>query len=469
MIGRLQEKARLLEAASSKYSEFVAVYGRRRVGKTFLVRETFNYSFTFQHSGLSQANYALQLSEFWRSMKGQGLPDCPLPKDWFEAFESLEKLLDKSTAKKKVVFLDELPWMDTPRSNFVSALEHFWNGWASARKDILLIICGSATSWIISKVLKNHGGLHNRVTLRLPLRPFSLRECKEFVDEKGLRFTERDIAECYMIMGGIPFYWSRLQRGLSLAQNIDGLFFNPEGELHHEFHELFASLFKMDGHHVAILECLGKHLNGLTRSEIMTAMKMKSNGGLSQTLEELEECGFIRRYSQPGHSKTQQIFQLFDNFTLFHYQIMANNRVNDSHFWTSSLNSPMHAAWAGLAFERVCMQHVAQIQKALGISGVICNCYAWRFNGKNRKGAQIDLVIDRQDNVVNLCEIKFSRNPFAIDRDYSENLQNKLEAFIEEVSPQKAVHLTMITANGLVQNNYSGIIQSSVVLADLFQ
>ena len=469
MIGRIQEKARLLEAASSKYSEFVAVYGRRRVGKTFLVRETFNYSFTFQHSGLSQANYALQLSEFWRSMKGQGLPDCPLPKDWFEAFASLETLLAKSADKKKIVFLDELPWMDTPRSNFVSALEHFWNGWASARKDILLIICGSATSWIISKVLKNHGGLHNRVTLRLPIRPFSLRECKEFVEEKGLRIMERDIAECYMIMGGIPFYWSRLQRGLSLAQNIDGLFFNPEGELHHEFHELFASLFKMDGHHVAILECLGKHLNGLTRSEIMDAMKLKSNGGLTQTLEELDECGFIRRYSQPGHPKSRQIFQLFDNFTLFHYQYMANNRTNDAHFWTSSLNSPMHAAWTGLAFERVCMQHVAQIQKALGISGVICNCYAWRYNGKNRKGAQIDLVIDRQDNVVNLCEIKFSRNPFAIDREYSENLQNKLDAFIEEVEPKKAVHLTMISANGLVQNNYSGIIQSNVVLADLFQ
>ena len=290
MIGRLQEKARLLEAATSKYSEFVAVYGRRCVGKTFLVRETFNYTFTFQHSGLSKVNYALQLSEFWRSLKGQGLPDCPRPKDWFDAFDSLQTLLAKSTDKKKIVFLDELPWMDTPRSNFVSALEHFWNGWASARKDILLIICGSATSWIISKVLKNHGGLHNRVTLRLPIRPFSLRECRDLAEENGLRFTERDIAECYMIMGGIPFYWSRLQRGLSLAQNIDGLLFNPDGELHHEFHELFSSLFKMDGQHVAILECLGKHLNGLMRSEIMTETKMKSNGSLTQTLEELEEC-----------------------------------------------------------------------------------------------------------------------------------------------------------------------------------
>ncbi|MBO7092923.1 MAG: hypothetical protein J6W23_14155, partial [Victivallales bacterium] len=193
----------------------------------------------------------------------------------------------------------------------------------------------------------------------------------------------------------------------------------------------------MDGHHVAILECLGKHLNGLTRSEIMDAMKLKSSGGLTQTLEELEECGFIRRYSQPGHPKTQQIFQLFDNFTLFHYQFMANNRTNDAHFWTSSLNSPMHAAWTGLAFERVCMQHIAQIQKALGISGVICNCYAWRYNGKSRKGAQIDLVIDRQDNIINLCEIKFSRNPFTIDREYSENLQNKLDAFIEELVSQQ--------------------------------
>ena len=468
MIGRKQEKARLLEAASSKYSEFVAVYGRRRVGKTFFVRETFHYTFTFQHSGLSQANYTLQLSEFWRSLRAQGLPNCPRPRSWFDAFEALGNLLAQSNAKKKVVFLDELPWMDTPRSNFVSALEHFWNGWASARKDILLIICGSATSWIISKVLKNHGGLHNRVTLRLPIRPFTLRECKEYATEKGLRFSERDIAECYMVMGGIPFYWSRLQRGLSLAQNIDGLFFNPEGELHHEYQELFSSLFKMDGHHITILESLGKRQEGLTRKEILAETKLASNGSLSQSLEELEECGFIRRYSQPAHPQSQQLFQLFDNFTLFHFQFMADNHAHDAHFWTTSLNSPLHSAWSGLAFERLCLQHIAQIQKALGISGVTCNCFAWRFKGKDRKGTQIDLVIDRQDNIINLCEIKFTRKAFAIDRNYSDVLQNKLETFLEETSPKKAVHLTLITANGLAHNTYSGIIQNTITLEELF-
>ncbi len=469
MIGRKHEKARLLEAASSKYSEFVAVYGRRRVGKTFLVRETFNYSFSFQHSGLSQASYALQLSEFWRSLKAQGLPDCPRPHNWFDAFESLGNLLAKSSSRKKIVFLDELPWMDTPRSNFVSALEHFWNGWASARKDILLIICGSATSWIISKVLKNHGGLHNRVTVRLPVRPFTLSECRDLTEEMELRFSERDIAECYMVMGGVPFYWSRLQRGLSLAQNIDVLFFNSDGELHNEYQELFSSLFKMEDHHLTILECLGKHYGGLTRKEIQTNSKLPSNGNLTQALEELEECGFIRRYSQPGFPKSHQLFQLFDNFTLFHYQFMANNRADDAHFWTNSLNSPMHTTWSGLAFERLCFQHIEQIQKSLGISGVTCNCYAWLFKGSDRRGVQIDLVIDRQDNIINLCEIKFTRKSFAIDRNYSDNLQNKLDTFIEETSPQKAVHLTMITANGVVSNNYSGILQSSITLEDLFQ
>ena len=469
MIGRKQEKARLLEAASSNYSEFVAVYGRRRVGKTFLVRETFNYTFAFQHSGLSGANYTLQLSEFWRSLKAQGLPDCPRPHTWFDAFESLGNLLVKSTQKKKVVFLDELPWMDTPRSNFVFALEHFWNGWASARKDVLLIICGSATSWIISKVLKNHGGLHNRVTMRLPLRPFTLYECKAFVEEKGLRFSDRDIADCYMVMGGIPFYWNRLQRGASLSQNIDSLFFNQDGELHQEYHELFSSLFKMDGHHIAILESLGKRQEGLTRKEILAETKFSSNGGLTQSLEELEECGFIRRYSHPTRSKSQQLFQLFDNFTLFYYQFMANNRAHDAHFWTTSLNSPLHSNWTGLAFERLCLQHIDQIQKALGISGVICNCYAWRFQSEEHKGTQVDLVIDRQDNIINLCEIKFTRKPFAIDRNYSDNLQNKLESFIEENNPRKTVHLVLISANGLTTNSYSGIIQNVVTLEELFQ
>ena len=469
MIGRNQEKARLLEAASSKYSEFVAVYGRRRVGKTFLIRETFQYNFAFQHSGLSLQNYSLQLSEFWRSLKEQGLPDCPRPHDWFDAFEYLGHLLAKSKARKKVVFLDELPWMDTPRANFVTALEHFWNGWASARKDILLIICGSATSWIISKVLKNHGGLHNRITLRLPLRPFTLKECLEFAQEKGLRLTMQEIAECYMVMGGIPFYWNRLQRGKSLAQNIDGLFFNPDGELHYEFNELFASLFKMNGPHVAILEALCKRQSGLTRNEIIASANLKSNGAVTKTLEELEECGFIRRFSLPVHPKTRHIYQVCDNFTLFDFQFIKGNHANDPHFWTTSLNSPMHATWAGLAFERVCVQHLDQIRKALGISGVVCNCYAWQFKGDSPKGAQIDLVIDRQDNIINLCEIKFTRKLFTIDREYHDNLQNKLQTFIDATAPQKAVHLTMISANGVAQNQYSGLLQNVVVLADLFQ
>ncbi|MBQ7176133.1 MAG: hypothetical protein IJS08_01860 [Victivallales bacterium] len=469
MIGRKQEKTRLKEAAASKYSEFVAVYGRRRVGKTFLVRETFNYTFTFQHSGLSNASYSLQLSEFWRSLKAQGLPDCPLPHTWFDAFDELGQLLSKSHSRKKIVFLDELPWMDTPRSNFVSALEHFWNGWASARKDILLIICGSATSWIISKVLKNHGGLHNRVTMRLPIRPFTLRECKEFAAAKGLCFTKRDVAECYMIMGGIPFYWSLLQRGQSLAQNIDALFFKADGELHHEYQELFSSLFKMDGHHVAILEALGKHNCGLTRKNIIAETKLSSSGSVTQTLEELEECGFIRRYSQPALPASQQLYQLSDNFTLFHYQFIANNRAGDAHFWTTSLNSPLHSAWSGLAFERLCFQHIAQIQMALGISGVSCNCYAWIYKGNDRKGAQVDLVIDRQDNIINLCEIKYTRKAFAIDRNYSEIMRNRLDTFIEEASPRKAVHLTLISASGLTKNNYSGMLQCVITLEDLFQ
>ena len=402
-------------------------------------------------------------------MKAQGLPDCPLPHTWFDAFEELGQLLSKSHSRKKIVFLDELPWMDTPRSNFVSALEHFWNGWASARKDILLIICGSATSWIISKVLKNHGGLHNRVTMRLPIRPFTLRECKEFATSKGLCFTERDIAECYMIMGGIPFYWSLLQRGLSLAQNIDALFFKADGELHNEYQELFSSLFKMDGHHIAILEALGKHICGLTRKDIIAKTKLSSSGSVTQTLEELEECGFIRRYSQPALPSNQQLYQLSDNFTLFHYQFMANDRTGDAHFWTTSLNSPLHSTWSGLAFERLCFQHITQIQMSLGISGVSCNYYAWIYKGNDRKGAQIDLVIDRQDNIINLCEIKYTRKAFAIDRNYSDIMRNGLETFIEETSPRKAVHLTLISASGLTKNNYSGILQSVITLEDLFQ
>ena len=469
IIGRKEEQQILHSAAQSENSEFVAVYGRRRVGKTYLIRETFGYKFTFQHTGLAKGNTKEQLFSFAISLRDAGYDDCPIPKSWLEAFSLLSAYLKNSTDEKKIVFLDELPWMDTPRSNFISAFEHFWNGWASARKDIVLIICGSATSWIINKVINDHGGLHNRVTKQIALQPFTLKECEMFAKSKGLEMSRYQLAECYMVLGGIPYYWSLLEKGLSLAQNIDKIIFAKNGKLSNEFNQLYASLFKSPEQYIDIVTALGNKKAGMTREEIIAATDKYSNGALSKVLDELEYCGFIRKYNGFDKKSKQAIYQLIDNYTLFYFKFIQQNENNDEHFWSASIDSAMHRAWSGLAFERLCMAHTQQIKVALGISGVLSNVYSWRKEAdETSDGAQIDLLIDRNDQVINLCEMKYSLSEYAIDAEYEQKLRNKKSAFIDATNTRKAVHLTMVTTFGIKTNVHSGIVQNEVKLDDLF-
>ena len=471
LIGRKAEQQELLKAYKSDYSEFVVVTGRRRVGKTFLVRETFNYQFSFQHSGLANQKTRSQLREFRQSLIKCGMSKCRIPADWSDAFFLLSEFIDRKEERKKVIFIDELPWMDAPRSNFVSALEHFWNGYASARKDILLIICGSATSWIINNVFKNHGGLHNRVTYRINLAPFTLYECEQYAKSLQLGINRYAILECYMVMGGVPFYWSLLERGRSIAQNIDSLFFSPQGKLHYEYYELYHSLFKNPEPYLKVIATLGTKRMGMTREEIIEEGGMNNNGLLTHVLEDLEACGFIRKYNYQGIKRSNTIFQLIDNYTLFYYKFLDNKSGTDENFWTININTPVRNVWEGLAFERVCLAHIKQIKQALGISGVFTKVYAWRVKDDPEygKGAQIDMVIERADHIINLCEIKFSSAQYTIKKTDEENLRNKSTRFSESKKGHKAIHITLITPYGIKENMYQYSVQNVITASDLFK
>ena len=471
IIGRKSEQEELKRAFNSEYSEFVAVTGRRRIGKTFLVRETFNYTFAFQHSGLANQKTRAQLKEFRQSLIRSGLKKCRIPSDWFDAFFLLSELLNQQGEGKKIVFIDELPWMDAPRSNFVSALEHFWNGFASARKDILLIICGSATSWIINNVFRNHGGLHNRVTHRINLAPFTLGECEQYAKSQHLVMSRYDILECYMVMGGVPFYWSLLERGKSLAQNIDELFFSSMGKLHYEYNELYDSLFKNPEPYVQVVSTLGTKRIGMTRDELIKEGGITNNGLLSRVLEDLEACGFIRQYSYQGIKRNTTIYQLMDNYTLFYFKFIHNHSDIDEKYWSMNVNTSVRNAWEGLAFERVCFEHVKQIKQALGISGVSTRVYSWRVKDDPvfGEGAQIDMVIDRSDQVINLCEMKFSTKEYVIEKSDDENLRHKVGRFSETLKSHKAIHLTFITPFGVKQNMYRHSVQNVITAEDLFK
>ena len=335
IIGREKELKELRGLMETDESQFVAVYGRRRVGKTFLIREAFDYNFTFQHTGIYDAPMKQQLREFRESLYYAGVKNSAMPRTWTDAFNLLKGFVERLTDDgKKLIFIDELPWMDTKRSGFVSALDHFWNGWATTRKDIVLIICGSATSWIIDNVIMNYGGLHNRLTDNIALEPFTLSECQRYCEAKGLGYTKRQILEAYMAIGGIPYYWSFMEKGRSVAQNLDSMFFAEHGKLAREFDALYSSLFKKPKTHIKIITTLALRKIGLRRNDILKYGKLLDNEEFSKALKELEECGFIRKYTVIGKKTKGAVYQLMDNYTLFYFDFIKENVNGAEHFWT---------------------------------------------------------------------------------------------------------------------------------------
>lgn len=461
--------ALLDEIAGSSKSEFVAVTGRRRVGKTFLIKEFFENRISFHTAGMSNEDTAHQLKSFYQDLLGAGLSsETAPPKDWIEAFALLRKLLESSDAKRKVVFLDELPWMDTPKSGFVSALEHFWNAWAAMRSDIVLIACGSSTSWMMDKLINSHGGLYNRITRRILLQPFTLRETEAMLRHKGFMLSRYEIAVCYMILGGIPFYLDLLEPSMTLSENVDNLLFRREGQLRYEFQNLYASLFKHSERYINAVTALSGSRCGMTRNEIVEKTGKGSSGGLTAVLKNLEYCGFVRSFSTfKGKRGENLIYQLVDFFTLFHFRFLQDSKTATGHFWTSLQGKPKFYTWAGLSFEMLCIRHVPQIKATLGISGIESLEYAWRINGEN--GGQIDLVIDRADPTINICEVKFSQNQFEISKEYEEKLRDRLSAFAGMTKGKKSLQLTFITTYGIKRNIYSGIVAKSLTLDDLFK
>ncbi len=469
LIGRKEEIEILNEKLTSSKPEFVALYGRRRVGKTYLVRNVFDNKFTFRLTGIAQASLHDQLANFNMAMQEQHpLPGRAKANSWMEAFQQIRKVVEASKQKKKIVFIDELPWFDTPHSKFIPALEHFWNSWASARKDILLIVCGSAASWMINKLINNRGGLHNRVTQKLKVDPFTLRECNELLINKQIQLEYYQLIQLYMVLGGIPFYWDAIKKGLSASQNINKLCFEKNGLLKDEFSNLFKSLFAKAERHEAIIAALAKKGKGLTREEISNESKIPTGGTLTQLLDELEESGFIRKYIPFSKKIRNSLYQLSDFFSLFHIKFMNGQKTFGKNHWVKMIENPKYKAWSGYAFEQVCLAHTEQIKKALGISGIGTEESAWKST-QSKDGAQIDLVIDRRDGVINLCEMKFSVDEFIIDKKYDVELRNKRGIFKAETHTKKTLFITMITTFGLLANSYSANVQNDLKMDVLFE
>ena len=468
LIGREKEQEILKACLDSDAPEFLAVYGRRRVGKTFLIKQFFKNKFDFYMTGSFNAPMADQLGDFQAQLEDYSGQKWPRPKSWREAFRQLKQYLSSLHKEKIVVFIDELPWLDTPRSRFISALEFFWNSWADSQDNLKFIVCGSSTTWMINKLLGDKGGLHNRVNRRMYLAPFNLYETESMLRSNGVQWNRHQIVECYMAMGGTPYYLAKIDKSQSLPQNIDRLFFHHQGELRAEYAVLFRSLFKDSALYKRVVELLAQKSIGMTREEIVSALNLQKGGNLSEVLQNLMTCDFIREYRAFGKKERGKLYQLTDLFTLFYLKQVAGNQ-NDEEFWSSSIDSPAHRAWSGYAFEQVCLNHIPQVRAALGISGIQSSVSSWTADEGGKRIAQIDLVIDRRDEIINLCEMKYSTQPYDITPSYMDHLIERRELFREKTKTSKALHLTFVTLNGIKHNEQWGMIQNEVTADDLFR
>ena len=476
MIGRSKEAAELNRLYNSRKAEFVAIYGRRRIGKTYLVDQVFKNKITFRHAGISPADDGeknslnRQLEHFSLSLQIQGMKKISRPQSWLEAFFLLEKYLqDIDDGSRQVVFIDELPWLDTPKSGFVSAFEAFWNTWGCHRDNLMVIVCGSANSWMVNTLINNHGGLYGRLTHEIKLYPFNLSECEAYLKDSGITYSRYDIAQCYMILGGIPYYYSFFRPDYSVAQNIDMLFFSKQAKLKGEYRRLFKSVFRNPDYLMDLTTHLAVKRSGFTRKELLEELKLKDGSVFKDALDALMASDFVEKYVPFGKGSRETVYKLTDPFCLFYLHFINDKTGLDEDFWQNNLNSQSINVWRGFAFENVCFNHIKQIKRALEIGGVSSKQSAWISPGDGKQtGTQIDLIIERRDNVFNMCEIKFYNKSFSVSKSYYEKVLGRIELLGEMIPSNATVHSTLITTSGLTRNEYSGAFVKVITLDDLF-
>jgi len=466
IIGRTAELNVLNEAYDSTNAELIAIYGRRRVGKTFLIRQCYKESIVFEVVGLYGGKMKDQLANFTKELKNRtDKSDLKTPSTWLDAFTLLEKYIDSiKTKSKKVIFIDEFPWIASAKSKFLMAFENFWNTYCTKRSDIVVVICGSAASYMVQKIINNKGGLHNRISRKIRLLPFNLNETELFLNKNGIKYTRYDIVQLYMVLGGIPHYLEKLNKGLSVAQNIDNICFSKDGVLNDEFNRLFISLFDDSQRHMLIIRTLAGANKGLTRNELIEKSGIPSSGDFSLKLEELMESGFVSEYSYYKNKKQLSLYRLSDEYSKFYLKYIEDNKNGGKGTWQKLSNTQSYHAWSGFVFETLCLKHIHQIKKSLHIDTIYSTNSSW-FN----EHTQIDLLIDRADNVMNLCEMKFYNAPYTIDKNYYLNLKNKISEIKKDTNTRKNIFITMLTTYGLNENEYSKeLVQNSLDIDTLF-
>ena len=469
LIGRRREISEMERYYDSGRPEFIAIYGRRRVGKTYLVNVLYDKEFAFSTTGIIDGGREDEFNAFYTSLKHYGY-NGRKPRTWMSAFDTLRQILEAAIVpgRRLVVFIDELPCLDTPKSGLINALNFFWNSWGCRQDELFLVVCGSATSWIIRNIVDNRGGLHNRITHELHMAPFTLKETKEYLSANGILWPDINILQAYMALGGIPYYLGMLNGEISLTDNIDKLFFSEEKPLAREYRRLYKSIFRESERYEAVVKILATNKKGYSRKDLAKQLKVENNGHFGDVLEDLVNCDFIRKYSTIGKKvlKNNSLYQLVDFYSIF-YHTFVTKMHNDPNYWAHTLNTPVQNNWYGHAFERVAMAHIPQILRALGVDRILTQYSAWRSRADS-DGAQVDLVISRADNMINLCEVKYSASEYALSKAEGQKLLHRIEQFRMETATTKGIFLTLVTTNGLSRNMWSSIVNSVITMDDLF-
>lgn len=471
IIGRKAEIKKLTAAVNSPHPEFIALYGRRRVGKTFLINQMFKNQYAFKMTGVIEGSLKDQMTAFADAMNDYGYEMPEQPKDWMSAFIMLKNALKKkvNSVEQCIIFIDELPAMDAESSNVASAVGYFWNNWASLYDNITFIICGSATSWMITNVIDSKGGLHDRITLELPIHPFTLKETELYLEDRNFIWNRQMVLHAYMVFGGIPYYLSLLDHEESLVQNIDRLFFSLDTQMRREFRRLFNTLYKKPEKYIDIIKALSKSRRGLTREELAKNLKCANNGHLGKKLDDLLYCDLIRKniVREKEIKRKDAIYQLCDFFCLF-YLTFVDKADIEQQYWAHHINTPEINSWMGLTYGRICMAHIQQIKRALRIDGISTLCYSWRSKNST-PAAQIDIIIERADRIINICEVKYSQTKYVLNKEEYDKICKRKNTFIQETGLQHSPWLTLITTEGIAHGKYSEMIQSYVRLDNLFE
>ncbi len=476
IIGRQEEIRKLEKLLLSSKSEFVAIYGRRRIGKSFLVEEVYKDIIVFRAIGayindVDVRSYKqLQLDHFYESLLDSGLePSFPRPNNWREAFRLLKKLLERIHAKRRVIFLDELPWLaGTQSSEMITELGYFWNSWADRQRNIVLVVCGSATSWMLDNVIRDYGGLHGRLTATMRLLPFTLKECELYFRHHGFHLSRYEIAVAYMALGGVPYYLDRIDNEKNLSENLDDFFFKDE-KINQEFKDVYAGLYSSSQRYINIVEALGSKYYGMTRRELAKAIGIECGGTFSKLLDNLHESGIIRQYPRYGKQRVETIYQLKDFFSMFYLHFIYGKGTNAGN-WRALQRTPAFYTWAGNTFEMLCIEHLPQIKDCLRIATINRN-YCWHGTAPNGTTPQIDLILEwKGERTDYICEMKFSEHEFTIDKKYEKELENKIVAFLnsKQHTHTHSIQLIMVTTNGITHNEHAKDVNQEIILDDLF-